>query len=218
MNKTAVIAGATGLVGESLVEQLIKDDYYQKLVVITRRPLTIENLKIETVLVPDFKQLSSHADKIKGDDVFCCLGTIMAKAKSKDVFRKIDYDYVVKIAEITKQNNASQFILISSLGADKNSRIFYNKVKGEVEETIQKMSFDETHILRPSMLLGPRQEKRAGEDAAKTLFKTFDFLFRGPLKKYKGIQADQVARAMLFFAKEENPGIHIHENKELLTK
>lgn len=217
MAKTALIAGATGLVGSFLLEKLIHDDHYEKVIVISRRKPDQEHTKVDPVLIPDFDNLNDFKLQLLADDVFCCLGTTMAKAGSKDAFRKVDYDYVVALAKFTKENNASRFLMVSALGADKNSNIFYNKVKGEAEEAVASIDFKEIHIVRPSLLMGPRQEKRIGEDAAKTLYKLFNYAFIGPLKKYKGIEAEQVAKALIYYAKAEMPGKHTHENKELLT-
>ena len=216
MAKTALIAGATGLVGSYLLEKLLYDDHYEKIMVISRQKPDHEHTKLTPVLIPDFDHLADYKDQLKADDVFCCLGTTMAKAGSKEAFRKVDQDYVVGLATIAKENNAGQFLMISALGADKTSTVFYNQVKGKTEEKILAIDFPETHIFRPSLLMGPRTEKRVGEDAAKTFYKWFNFIFIGPLKKYKGIHAEKVAQNMLHFAKEEMPGKHIHENKELL--
>ncbi|MGK7392009.1 MAG: NAD-dependent epimerase/dehydratase family protein [Candidatus Cyclobacteriaceae bacterium M2_1C_046] len=216
MAKTALIAGATGLVGSSLLEKLIYDDHYDRIIVIARTKPEEEHTKVEPVLIPNFDHLADFKEKLKADDVFCCLGTTMAKAGSKEKFRKVDHDYVVELAKITRDNGAKQFLMVSALGADKKSGVFYNKVKGETEEDIRKIDFPEIHILRPSLLTGPRKEKRAAEDAAKNMYKMLSFIFIGPLKKYKDIEAEQVAKAMLHFAKAEMQGNHIHQNKELL--
>lgn len=215
MGKIALVAGATGLVGGSLLDKLLKDDTYDKVKVVSRKQLSKHD-KLEVILVNNFDKLADFEQKITADDVFCCLGTTMAKAKSKEAFRKVDYDYPVLLADLSLKNGARQFIIISAMGANKNSSIYYNKVKGELEQELLNRPFRELHILKPSLLLGPRDEKRTGEDAAKKIYKVLNFAFVGPLKKYKGIQADQVAKAMLHYAKNPTPGKHIHENEELL--
>lgn len=209
--KTALIAGSTGLIGKQLLELLLEDSAYVKVIAISRRPLSIQHAKLENVVV-DFDSLNTHSNLLKADDVFCCLGTTIRIAKTKEAFRKVDFDYPVELANVANNQEATQYFLISALGADKNSSVFYNRVKGEVEEAIQAISFPSFHIFRPSLLLGNRTEERTGEGAATSFFKIFGFLI--PLK-YKAIESAKVARAMLAIAKQNQIGFHIHESKEL---
>jgi len=209
--KVALITGATGLIGGQLVQLLLEDSYYGKIIVVTRKPLDFQHSKLENLAL-DFDKLTEYYHSLKADDVFCCLGTTIKIAKTKEAFRKVDFEYPVELARISKSQGATQFFLISALGADKNSSIFYNKVKGEVEEAIQKFSFSSLHVFRPSLLLGPRTEQRAGEDAAKWFFKFLGFLLPA---KYKAVQSIKVARAMIHFAKANNTGFHIIESDEL---
>ncbi|HCR55143.1 MAG TPA: oxidoreductase, partial [Cytophagales bacterium] len=152
------------------------------------------------------------ASALKANDVFCCLGTTIKNAKTQEAFRKIDFEYPLHLANISKANGASQFLLISALGADPNSSVFYNKVKGEVEGAIASVGFESYHIFRPSLLLGPRSEKRSGEWAAKVFFKLFGFLIPG---KYKAIDSAKVARAMLAMARKNGRGIFVYESKSM---
>lgn len=214
MAKRAFIAGATGLIGSFLLEKLLADDRYEKVVALVRKELPPHD-KLEQVVLVDFDQLESINSSLKADDVFCCLGTTIAKAESKENFKKIDLEAPVKLAEMARANGAQQYLVVSALGADKNSRIFYNQVKGEMEEQLKDLGYETVHIFRPSLLYGPRKEKRTGEDAAKRLYKAFSFIFRGPLKKYDGIEAEQVAKAMLHYARQEKTGIYIHESIDL---
>lgn len=209
--KIALIAGSTGLIGKQLLQLLLDDPHYEKVKVITRRPIEVKNSKIENIVL-DFDKLSEHDASLVGDDVFCCLGTTIRVAKTKEAFRKVDYHYPLELARVAKSKGASQFLLVSALGADKNSSVFYNRVKGEVEEAIDNISFHSTHVFRPSLLLGDRTEKRAGEEAATTFFKLFGFLIPA---KYKPIDSAKVARAMLAFAKQNNSGFYFHESKVL---
>lgn len=209
--RTALVAGSTGLIGQQLVELLLKDDYYDVVKAISRKPLTIQHSKLENITL-DFDKLSEYHDQMKADDVFCCLGTTIKKVKTKKKFRQVDFDYPLELARITKANGAKQYLLVSALGADKNSKIFYNQVKGEIEETIGQISFKSFSIFRPSLLMGDRTESRAGEEAGKVFFKYFGFLV--PLK-YKGIESIKVARAMVAFAKQNLSGTHVYESKEL---
>ena len=209
--KTALIAGCTGLIGKQLLQLLLEDQHYEKVKAITRRPLDLQHSKLEN-LVLDYDKLSERYADLKADDVFCCLGTTIKIAKTKEAFRKVDFEYPRELARITKNQGASQYLIVTALGADKNSGIFYNQVKGEVEEAISHVAFRTVHILRPSLLLGERTELRAGEGAATSFFKILGFLIP---TKYKAIDSAKVARAMLGFAKQNDPGFYFHESKEL---
>ncbi len=209
--KVAVIAGSTGLIGKQLLQLLLDDPEYHLVKAITRTPLELKHVKLQNI-VADFNRLGEYADRISGDVVFCCLGTTMKKAGSKEAFRKVDYVYPIELANVTHASGAQQFLLVSALGADKKASIYYNKVKGEVEEAIGKVGFRSYHIFRPSLLLGPRNESRPGEDAAKFFYKVFGFLIP---EKYKALDSMKVARAMLLLAREEQEGSHIHESVSL---
>lgn len=184
MSKSALVIGATGLVGSSLLDKLLRSDHYDKVKVLSRRKLSAHD-KMEVIILNDFDKMNEVKDQLKADDVFCCIGTTMAKAKDKESFRKVDYKYPAALAEITSGNGAEKFLLISALGADKNSSIFYNQVKGQVEEAIQHQDLKEIHILRPSLLLGPRDEKRIGEDAAKIFYNFSTLSLWGLLENIK---------------------------------
>src|SRR5688572_4797290 len=207
--KTALIVGATGLIGKQLLQLLLQDSHYEKVKAITRKSLDLKHPKLENMVL-DFEKFSD-AD-LKSDDVFCCLGTTIRIAKTKEAFRKVDYEYPLELARASKNQGATQYLLVSALGADKNSKIFYNKVKGEIEEAISHVDFRTVHILRPSLLLGDRSEQRAGEGTATAFFKIFGFLIP---TKYKAIDSGKVARSMLAFAKQKDSGFYFHESKEL---
>lgn len=210
MAKVALLAGSTGLIGNQLVELLLKDPYYSKVIAISRRPLSIVHDKLENIVIK-IDQLAKQTQLI-ADDVFCCLGTTIKQAGSKEAFRKVDFDFPVQLAELLKAKGAKQYLLISALGSNKNSSIFYNKVKGEVEEAISSIGYDCLHIFKPSLLTGPRKEKRAGEDVAKVIYKYLGFLIP---TKYKSIESIKVARAMQALAKEDKTGIFIHESDSM---
>ncbi|HEV8515709.1 MAG TPA: NAD-dependent epimerase/dehydratase family protein [Cyclobacteriaceae bacterium] len=211
MAKIALLAGSTGLIGSQLLELLLNDNQYSSVVAISRKPISSANAKL-TNLVCELRDLSSHKSQLKADDVFCCLGTTIKKAKSKEAFRAIDLEAPLQMAKISKELGAKKFMLVSSLGANKNSGVFYNKVKGEVEGAIEQVGFETFHILRPSLLLGPRKEERAGEDAAKFFYKIFGFLVP---KKYQAIESIKVARAMIAYSRQAQSGIFIHESGQL---
>jgi uncharacterized protein YbjT (DUF2867 family) len=207
----AVIAGTTGLIGSILLDLLLDDPSYSKVIALTRKPLDKVNPKLHNLVV-NFDTLDEYAEHLKGDDVFCCLGTTIKQAGSQEAFRKVDYDYPVKIAGITKAQGAKQYLLITALGSDRNSSIFYNRVKGEVEDAIKAVGFEGYHIFQPSMLLGERKEQRAGESAGKWVMTALGFLIP---KKFKAIEASKVARGMLSIAKKNQSGLHIHQSLEL---
>lgn len=209
--RTALLAGSTGLIGKQLLGLLLEDSRYTVVKAISRKPLAIQHSKLQNI-VTDFISLTEHHDELKADDVFCCLGTTIRQAGSQAAFRKVDYDYPLELARLTKNHGATQYLIITALGADSKSGIFYNRVKGEVEQAIEAVGFDSYHIFRPSLLLGERTEKRAGEGAATVVYKALGFLI--PLK-YKAIDSAKVAKAMLHFAKQDSKGKFIHESKEL---
>lgn len=209
--RTALIAGATGLIGNQLLQLLLEDNYYDVVKAISRKPLEITHPKLENIVF-EFDRMTEHHNTLKADDVFCCLGTTIKKVKTKEKFKQVDLEYPLELARITKENGADKFLLISALGADRNSGIFYNQVKGEVEEAIGQVGFKSYFIFRPSLLLGDRKESRSGEDAGKFVFKYLGFLIPD---KYKGIESVKVARAMQQIARQEKNGLHIHESNEL---
>ncbi len=211
MAKVALLAGTTGLIGSQLLDLLLESNDYEKIIAISRKPLNKTHAKLHN-LVCELNQLQNHAPELKADDIFCCLGTTMKNAKTKEAFRAVDYDAPLALAKITKENGAQKFLIISALGANKDAGIFYNKVKGEVEEAIAQVGFDSFHIFQPSLLTGPRKEQRTGEEAAQVFYKIFGFLIP---KKYASIESIKVARAMVAFAKEEKKGKFVHSSSEL---
>lgn len=203
MDRTALVAGATGLVGSFLVKMLLEDEHYARVRILVRNPVDLVHPKLDQVLF-DFEQ-SDHT-KIVADDVYCCLGTTIKNAGSKEAFRKVDYDYPLAIARPARANGALRFGLVSAMGADAGSRFFYNQVKGELEEELRQIPFDTLAILRPSLLLGPRKEYRAGEEVGKIIARGLSFLFP---RNYKGIHASQVAACLINQVKVAPAGIHV---------
>lgn len=207
---SALVIGATGLIGKQLVQLLTKDLYYSKVIAVTRKPFDFGE-KVENLVI-DFSNLKDRSDLLRSDHVFCCLGTTMRQAKTKEAFRKVDFDYPLEVARITKANGASHFMLVTALGANANSSVFYNQVKGEIEKAIGDLQFSSLHIFRPSLLMGPRSEARSGEGAAKVVFKYLDVLIP---KKYKAIDSMKVAKAMQHFARQSLQGVFIHESASM---
>lgn len=212
--KTALIAGATGLVGSQLLPLLLASDRYAKVIAVGRRPLPQMHPKLEQRVL-NFDQLEEARLSLIVDDVYCCLGTTMRQAGSKEAFYKVDYLYVVKLAALTAANFASQLLVVSAMGADAESRFYYNQVKGEMEEAVRQTPFRAIHIFRPSLLLGERPEKRTGEQIGAVLMKLLQPLMLGPLRKYRAVSALAVARAMLHAAEEEGGGVRVHLSDEI---
>ncbi|GAB2473111.1 nucleoside-diphosphate sugar epimerase [Hymenobacter qilianensis] len=212
--KTALIAGASGLVGSQLLTLLLASERYAKVIVIGRRPLPQVHPKLEQRIF-GLDDLDQHRLGLIADDVYCCLGTTMRQAGSKEAFYKVDYLYVVKLAALTAGNFAAQFLVVSAMGADANSRIYYNRVKGEMEQAVRQTPFRAIHFFRPSLLLGNRTEKRLGEQIGAVLLKALRPLMVGPLRKYQPVEAVTVARAMLRAAEEDGGGIRVHLSDEI---
>lgn len=212
--RNALIAGATGLVGNSLLIQLLADDQYDKILVITRKPLTITNPKL-VQQQPDFENIEALKAGFQVDDVFCALGTTIKTAGSQEAFYKVDFTFVVNLGKWCAANGVQRFLVVSAMGANAKSGIFYNRVKGEMEAAVSKLQIPEVKIFRPSLLMGNRIEKRGGEKIAQVVMGGLGFLFIGPFLKYKGIHADVVAGSMIKAAKQELTGFKIYESGEM---
>jgi uncharacterized protein YbjT (DUF2867 family) len=209
MPKTALLLGATGLVGNQLLEQLLDDARYESVVALGRRPLDRQHPKLRQEII-DF----DHPDpaKIKGDDLFCALGTTLRKAGSKEAQYRIDCTYPYEIGKIARQNGVRQYLLVSSLGADAQSSNFYLRTKGDLEAKIETLGFDNFVTARPSFLLGKRSEFRLGEKIGIVLAQGFAFLIP---KKYRGIQASKVAAALIEMANRDLSGVQVLESDRL---
>lgn len=212
MNKTALLLGATGLVGSRCLNYLLNSNNYKTVKIIVRRSINNPNPKLKEYIA-DYSTLHETGDAFICDDVFCCLGTTIKKAGSKENFKKVDLEYPIKAASLALQNGAEKYLIISSIGADKNSGNFYLKVKGEVEDSLQKLGYKLLVILRPSLLLGERNELRLGEKAGEIISRIFPFVFIGRLKKYKPVSADDVAKVMVSFADKTNGVVIIESDK-----
>ncbi|MBX7183222.1 MAG: NAD(P)H-binding protein [Bacteroidia bacterium] len=210
--KTALVLGGTGLVGGHLVRILLRDERYSLVKMLVRKSVDLHHEKLAQVEV-DFDHLQS--EDLQADDVFCCLGTTIAKAETQAAFRKVDFDYPVRVGELALEMGARQYFMVSSIGADAQSSVFYAKVKGETEAKLASLGYSTFVAFRPSFLLGNRQEFRFGEKIGIGIAKLFEPLMVGGLRKYKGIEAHQVAGAMVKWARLEKPGNFIVENPEI---
>ena len=181
-NKVAVVIGASGLVGGHLLNYLLASPSYGRVVCLGRKKIDVSSPKLKQHKI-NFDKYGSYAPLLKGDDLFIAIGTTIAKAGSKEAFRKVDYSYAINIAKAAADNGMNQLLLVSSVGADTDSLFFYSRVKGELEEAVMKLKFWSIHIFRPSILLGERPESRVGESVAKVIGKGLDFVLRGLLTK-----------------------------------
>jgi uncharacterized protein YbjT (DUF2867 family) len=205
----ALVAGATGLVGQALVRQLAGDSAWSEVRALVRRalPADLSGPTVVPVTV-DYTQLDSPPAWAAADHVFCALGTTIRQAGSQEAFRQVDLEFPVALARAALARGARHFLLVSAIGAATESRVFYNRVKGEVEDTILGLGFRSVTVARPSLLLGPRKVTRLGEQIAKLLG------FLAP-PRWKPVEATSVARALVEAARRDLPGIRILENREL---
>lgn len=194
--RTALIAGASGLVGRYLLDLLTGAPEYDRVVAVARRPLDVEHPKLVEV-VTGFDALDRLPRPLHGDDAFCCLGTTIRQAGSREAFRAVDQGAVLAFAWAAKRGGAKRFFLVSSMGADAGSRFFYTRLKGETEQALQVMGFETLALFRPSLLLGPRAEYRLGERLGAVGLALARPLLVGRGRKYRAIHAATVARAML---------------------
>ncbi|MEO6883208.1 MAG: NAD(P)H-binding protein [Bacteroidia bacterium] len=212
--KTAVIIGASGLVGNFCLQQLLQNEDYSCIKIFARKPVSFPSEKIQHCII-DFDAMERYAPLIKGDELFCCFGATLKKAGSKNNFLKIDLGYPTQFAAFARQNGIKKCVLISSLDADEKSSNFYLNTKGIIEKKFSEMGFESLSIVRPSLILGDRNDRRFLEALAMITMKLFSFLFFGPLKKYKGVEAETVAKAMISIVQKNNFGTTIYESDAL---
>lgn len=218
MGKTAIILGATGLTGSLLLEQLLIDSRYAKIILFSRRTCGLKHDKIEEHLV-DLLDLTSHKNQFFADEVYCCIGSTNAKTPNEEQYLQIDYGIPVMAAQLCKENNIQTFIVISALGADKQSKMFYNRTKGRMEEAVLMEQITNTYILQPALIGGDRSEKRFGESAAKLVMKVVNPFLFGSLSKYKSIHPLNIVKCMIFIANNLYPTVRIpsDEIKKIAT-
>ncbi len=193
---TALIAGGSGLVGRFLLRQLLDAPEYERVIAIGRRPLGLSHPKLVQLQV-DFTALDKVSADLRCDTAFCGLGTTIKQAGSPEAFRAVDHVAVLALAWAARRHGAEKFYVVSSMGADAGSRIFYNRVKGETERALAVLDFKTLGIFRPSLLLGPRPEQRLGERIGAAVMWLVEPMLLGRLRPYRAIEAEVVARAML---------------------
>jgi uncharacterized protein YbjT (DUF2867 family) len=209
--RTALVAGASGLVGGHVLRRLLEDPGYDRVTVLARRELPLAHAKLTQRLV-DFEHLAQLADFPRVHDVFCCLGTTIKQAGSADAFRKVDLTYVVELGRVATRHRASQFLVVTALAADPGSRVFYSRVKGETEAAVRRLPFDGVYIFRPSLLLGARAARRRGEWLAALLTPLISWALVGPLARYRPVGAAALGKAMVRVARDAAGGVHVYES------
>ncbi|MCM8569753.1 NAD(P)H-binding protein [Gramella jeungdoensis] len=200
--KSAIILGATGLTGSILLEKLLKDERYEKIKVFSRQHVSQKHPKIEEFLINLF-ELEKVGALFTADEVFCCVGSTQRKTPDEEIYRMVDFGIPATAARLSKLNGIRTFQVISAMGANENSRFFYNRTKGEMEGAVMEHRIENTYILRPSLIGGERQESRPMEYAWKKIMTLGDHLLVGKLKKYRSIHPETIAKAMIFLANSE---------------
>ncbi len=199
MKKTVIVLGATGLTGSILLEKLINDDRYESIKLFSRKKIEGLPKKVQQ-FIGNILELENFKEDFKANEVFCCIGTTAKKTPNKELYKSIDYGIPVSAAKLSKENGINTFLVVSALGANAESSIFYNKTKGEMEQAVLQQKIANTYILQPSIIGGNRKEQRLGEKIGLTVFKIIQPLFIGKLKKYKIIEATDIANAMVKLA------------------
>jgi uncharacterized protein YbjT (DUF2867 family) len=208
MDKTALIVGATVLVGKALIRLLLTKDFYQKIIVLSRRELEIKDNRIEMVILEDFDKMEKIASKLNANDVYCALGTTLKQAGSKEDFLKIDVEYPIRLAKIVREQPLfEQFLMVTSHGANSDSPLFYNKVKGQVEDELIKLNLKSLRIFQPSLLLGYRDDFRFKEEVAKFFSAVLTFFMVGTKTQLWTIRGSEVAAAMYSIAIRREDGL-----------
>ena len=211
--KTALVFGSSGLIGGHLLNQLIKDNNYNKIKIFVRSEPENNDPKVE-IIKTDFNNLENHKEDIKGEDCFFCIGTTKQNSPDKNEYRRVELEVPKQIAQIAKSNLVNSFVFVSSGYADPKSSGDYLRFKGEVEEELKRLNFPKLGIMRPSFLLGDRKEKRIGEKIGIFVFKLLSPLFVGPLKKMKPIHSATVAKSMIAISQNDISQI-IFESDEI---
>jgi uncharacterized protein YbjT (DUF2867 family) len=218
MNRTALLAGATGLVGSHVLQLLLADATWTHVVTVGRGATPQRHDKLEQRVL-DLGAVEAVGDLPHADDVFCCLGTTIKQARSQEAFRRVDHDFVVGLARAGLRigGGATQFLLVSAVGADPESRVFYSRVKGETEADVRKLPYRAVQIFRPSLLLGERAEFRLGERIAMLAAPLMALFLPGRLRRYRPIQAAVVAHAMVNIARQAPRGPNVFEYNAIVA-
>jgi uncharacterized protein YbjT (DUF2867 family) len=209
--KSALLLGATGLTGSRLLTLLLDSELYATVTIYTRKPSGISHPQLREMVV----DYDNWKDPVQADDVFCCLGTTIKQAKTKEAFTKVDLDYPVKIAKLQYAAGSQKFLVVSALGSSPRSSIFYSRVKGMMEEELKQIGYAGLFIFRPAIITGERKEPRMGEGIGLAISKILSPLMLGPLKKYRPVSALAIARAMLHAAQSGSAGTRVIPSDEI---
>lgn len=210
MPKTAIVTGASGLIGNLLVQALLQDDAFDRVRAVVRKPLLLDHPRLENAVV-SFNDTVALEEALQGDVLFCCIGTTIKTAGSQAAFTAVDYAIPVSTGQIALRNGVPQYHLVSAVGANARSSNFYLRTKGQTEEALIQMGFPSLFIYRPSLLLGNRKEVRFGEQVAQLLMPAFNLFMKGRLRKYRPVKAETVAAAMMAKAKSGEKGVTVIE-------
>ncbi len=214
MAKKAVLVGASGLIGSLLLDILLQQSEYTEVLVLTRKEIPIKHAKLNQLVI-DFDHLADYSKSITGDAIFCCLGTTQKKTPDLSVYRKIDHDYPLQLAQIGHKNGVSQYHIVSALGANATASNFYLKTKGQVEEDLKKEGLQRLCIYQPAFLTGDRKESRTVEKILIPLMKLIDPLLLGGLKKFRSIAAATVAQAMFKQSLITQEGVFVYPSDKI---
>lgn len=206
MSNKAIIVGASGLIGSTLLDILLQQPDYDEVLIFVRSVLPLTHPKLRQLVV-NFDELDRYSDEVNGHAIFCCLGTTRKKTPDMAVYRKIDHDYPVQMAKLGKANGVEQYHLISAIGANAKSSNFYLKMKGEVEEDVKAVGLESTFIYEPSFIEGERKEYRPSEKIIKSIMKVANLLMLGSWRKYRSIHAHTIAMAMYKQSIKKQPGV-----------
>ncbi|WP_157976179.1 NAD-dependent epimerase/dehydratase family protein [Lewinella sp. IMCC34191] len=214
--KTALLLGATGMVGRELLEQLLQHGAYRRIIAPTRRRLHLDHKKLDNPLI-NFDNLDRYREIFRCQDIFIALGTTIKKAGSEEAFRRVDYEYVVHAAGLAQKAGANQCLVVSSAGANSESSFLYSRTKGEMEESITSLDFWSVHIFRPGVLVGKREELRLTEKLAAGLTRAIRSVSPTLLGDYNPTDADVLAKHMIDAAQTIAPGVHFHGAGSLIA-
>ena len=214
--RTALLVGASGLIASELLQYLVESPEYKSVTILVRHDYPLSHPKLITKII-DFDNWP-FSDLEKVDDIYCCLGTTIKKAKTKEQFMKVDLEYPIKLARWGAESGVSQYLVVSALGANSGSRVFYNQVKGKLEDELKRIDIPQVHIFRPSLLIGDRKEFRLGEKIGEYVMKVFRFTLVGRMKKYRAIEAKQVAYAMYKKANGQNDQAYLIYESDMIEK
>mgnify|MGYP001948481969 CR=1 FL=1 len=209
MSRIALVAGHTGLVGHHLLAALLEDQSYDGIKAVGRRPPAFEHPRLQLIQT-ELGDLRQCQDRLQGDDAFCCLGTTQKAAGSRTAFERVDFHMVVDFARVAHAAGARRLFLVSSLSASARSPVYYSRVKGRTERAVSDIGYDTVHVVRPSLLLGARQDARPGEALAQRLAPILNALIPHPLRRYRAVPAIEVAQALVTLAQRQQSGTHIH--------